>query len=275
MRLIYNTTTQQLIERIAAQLPHALLIEGIDGVGLYTIAEQLAGNTLTGVIRPTDIDGTVDVTAKGLIRVTQIRELTEHANGKSHTTRTYVIDDADTMNQTAQNAFLKLLEEPIDSIRFILTSHHTQTLLPTILSRVQRLKVNPIDESQSSALLDDLRIMDTQKRSQLLFLAAGRPAALMRLASDDKLFTQQAELTTDARQFIQGSVTERLIIAHRYHGDRAKALALLTQAQAILTRSIHDNPSKSLILLADRLTSVYERIRANGNIRLHLVSFVV
>src|SRR5690606_41517756 len=46
-----------------------------------------------------------------------------------------IIDYAETMAKPAQNAFLKLLEEPNDQIHFILLSHQPQSLLPTIMSR--------------------------------------------------------------------------------------------------------------------------------------------
>lgn len=50
-----------------------------------------------------------------------------------------VVQDCDTMNENAQNAFLKTLEEPPRSCLFILTTGHPASLLPTIRSRCQIL----------------------------------------------------------------------------------------------------------------------------------------
>lgn len=50
-----------------------------------------------------------------------------------------VIQDADTMNESAQNAFLKTLEEPPRQCIFILTTGRVSELLPTIRSRCQAL----------------------------------------------------------------------------------------------------------------------------------------
>ena len=50
-----------------------------------------------------------------------------------------IIQDADTMNESAQNAFLKTLEEPPGKCLFILTTSRANALLPTIRSRCQRL----------------------------------------------------------------------------------------------------------------------------------------
>jgi len=50
-----------------------------------------------------------------------------------------VIQECDTMNEEAQNAFLKTLEEPPRNCLFILTTGHPGSLLPTIRSRCQIL----------------------------------------------------------------------------------------------------------------------------------------
>ena len=50
-----------------------------------------------------------------------------------------ISQDADTMNESAQNAFLKTLEEPPGKCLFILTTARANALLPTIRSRCQRL----------------------------------------------------------------------------------------------------------------------------------------
>ena len=52
--------------------------------------------------------------------------------------RIVLIEDADRMNETAQNKFLKTLEEPPSDTTFILISGQPRFLLPTIQSRCQR-----------------------------------------------------------------------------------------------------------------------------------------
>ncbi|OQA82981.1 MAG: DNA polymerase III subunit tau [Lentisphaerae bacterium ADurb.Bin242] len=52
-----------------------------------------------------------------------------------------VIQEADTMNESAQNAFLKTLEEPPGKCLFILTTGRPSSLLPTIRSRCQLLSL--------------------------------------------------------------------------------------------------------------------------------------
>ncbi len=58
--------------------------------------------------------------------------------------RICIIEDADMMNNNTANAFLKTLEEPPDNTVIILTTTQPERLLPTIISRCQQIKFNPI-----------------------------------------------------------------------------------------------------------------------------------
>ncbi len=52
-----------------------------------------------------------------------------------------IIQDAETMNESSQNAFLKTLEEPPEKTLFILTSGRAASLLPTTRSRCQMISL--------------------------------------------------------------------------------------------------------------------------------------
>ncbi|MDR0491063.1 MAG: hypothetical protein LBH28_07455 [Oscillospiraceae bacterium] len=54
--------------------------------------------------------------------------------------KAYIIDGADTMNVNAQNAFLRILEEPPSHAVFILKTENPAALLPTVRSRCFNLK---------------------------------------------------------------------------------------------------------------------------------------
>lgn len=53
--------------------------------------------------------------------------------------KVYIIDEADTMNLAAQNAALKLLEEPPRGVIFLLCTQNPSQLLPTVRSRCAEL----------------------------------------------------------------------------------------------------------------------------------------
>lgn len=58
--------------------------------------------------------------------------------------KVFIIEDADTMNTAAQNAFLKTLEEPPGYAVFLLLAENYNKLLVTVLSRCQRFKMQSI-----------------------------------------------------------------------------------------------------------------------------------
>ena len=85
--------------------------------------------------------------------------------------KVYIIDDADTMNASAQNAMLKLLEEPPDSAAFILCAANPELLLVTVRSRCVLLRINADaeeDESARAAAREMLSALLSGRRSELV-----------------------------------------------------------------------------------------------------------
>lgn len=270
---IYNHTSLD-IDHLSAALPHALLLDGPAGMGLLTVATYIAGKQLASIVQPTDKNGNID-TLKGSIKATQIRNLYDATKGKSLSRQIFIIDDADKMVAAAQHSFLKLLEEPAPNVHFILTSHQSNKLLATVLSRVQRHTLRNISTEESRTLLTSLGIDDEKQMSQLLFLASGRPAELIRLASSSIEFTEHIRFITDARDLLQGDALAKLSIVVKYQNDRRGALQLISAAQTILAHSMKNNEPRTLIVTANQLATAYDRIAANGNVKLQLATVVV
>ena len=92
---------------------------------------------------------------KTLIRIGQIRDLCSMLALKPYEARyrVVILSDAHALNPEAGNSLLKVLEEPPDRTILILTAHHLHDLLPTIASRCQHIRFNPISHD---ALRDSL-----------------------------------------------------------------------------------------------------------------------
>lgn len=255
-------------------LPQALLVAGPAGVGVSAIHTHLADELgiVAQVILP-EKDEKVDI-EKGVISVDSVRRIYDMTKTIETGKRLIVIDFAERMGVQAQNAFLKLLEEPGKNTHFILLTHEPSKLLSTIHSRVQQFDVRMITESQSEELLDELGVKDTQKRSQLLFMASGLPAELSRLSSDERYFEARAQIVRDARTFLQGSEYDRLKLAAAYKDDRNKALLLIDDTLKMLQRNIEQGKVE-LIPKVERLLEAYQRLEANGNVRLQLAAAMV
>lgn len=69
--------------------------------------------------------------------------------------KVFVIEEADRMNDSAQNALLKTLEEPHPDTVFILISHLEQEVLETIRSRCRVVHLEPVSEARIVRLLEE------------------------------------------------------------------------------------------------------------------------
>ncbi len=73
----------------------------------------------------------------------------------------YIIDEAEKMNQQAQNALLKTFEEPPEYAVIILLVTNAEELLPTILSRAVLLNMKPVaDDLVKKYLMEEVKVPD-------------------------------------------------------------------------------------------------------------------
>lgn len=91
-----------------------------------------------------------------------------------------VIQDVDRITQSAANALLKVLEEPIKGT-IILLSSQPQKLLPTITSRCQVIPFHRLSNSNLAVVLKKLGRQDVMQNSNILNLATGSPGKAITL----------------------------------------------------------------------------------------------
>ena len=264
--VILHPTTALKVEAVCAQLPHALLLSGAKGVGLSTIAHYITTHTKTkGSIISINPD------EKGTISIDTIRQLYTQTRTKQSTLQITIINDADSMGQEAQNALLKLLEEPSSNTAFILTTHAPSKLLPTIHSRLQELLVQPITKKQAEDFLTELGVSDAKTRAQIQFIAPGLPAEMYRLHSDDDYFNLQAETAREARQLLSGKPYEKLLIIQKYSANREKVLELLQHSMHIVEYSLTQKANSALAGQLRKLLETEATIRENANTKIQLL----
>jgi DNA polymerase-3 subunit delta' len=272
---VIHPETDHQLDVFSRQQPHALLITGPHGVGLSTLAAKAVGDTDAQVLTVLPEKNEKIDLEKGTITVESIRKLYDATRTVAPEGRVILIDFAERMAPAAQNAFLKLLEEPSHGTRFILLTHQPGVLLPTITSRAQRIDARPVTRQQSEALLEALGVHDATKKAQLLFIAEGLPAALIKLAKQDELFAARASIVKDARGLVTGSGYERLLIAKKYKDSRPDALMLLEDALKLLRRSLAERGDAVSLRTLTRFEQLHTRITEQGNIRLQLSASVV
>lgn len=167
------------------KIPNALLFIGNQGLGKIQTAHFFArslncqgekpDNTLAcnkcrsckKIVAAVHPDIICVDSVKERIKIAQIREIYDQIKAKPHEAkfRMVLIQGADTMNQEASNALLKILEEPPERTFFVLTAEGTDTLLPTILSRCRQVKFLPMAQSRmEQILINDHRVDKTMAK---------------------------------------------------------------------------------------------------------------
>ncbi len=234
------------------RLPHALLLEGPQGLGKSLFARRIAGLVLgieeiepeTGRTHP-DLSLVTVPEDKKQISVGQIRELcgnlamTSHASGY----KVVIIDPADRMNIHAANSLLKTLEEPTRDTILILVRSRLDTLPATIASRCQRLRFATPTEDVA---VDWLREQDPARDWRpLLQVAAGAPLAA-RTAAASGLDQMDERLREDLVEIAAGRRDPVKVAAEWAKIDPATSLPWLNGVVVSLIRQQAGGSSESL-----------------------------
>ncbi len=169
---------QNLAKKIARQsikneqVSHAYVIEGPVGIGKKEFALNFAKGITCKDIKDDACDKCRDciriehgnhpdiywIKPDGKsIKNDQIEEIQRHMNRKTFEAdkNIFILESAETMTVQAQNRFLKMLEEPTgDSVIIFLTSNE-HILLPTIISRCTKIKLNNLPQSEIMQYMED------------------------------------------------------------------------------------------------------------------------
>jgi DNA polymerase-3 subunit delta' len=102
--------------------------------------------------------------------------------------KVFIIDDGEYLSTEAANSLLKILEEPPQRVVWLLLAAEEERLLPTIISRCQRLELKPVPSERVQEILISSYDVDANKAKLLTQLCHGRLGwALSALANDDIL----------------------------------------------------------------------------------------
>ena len=114
-----------------------------------------------------------------VFKVDQIRDVSADAYimPSEAQRKVYVLRQADTMNPAAQNALLKLLEEPPRSASFILSVERAESLLPTVRSRCEVIRCNT-----GADALPEEAVQEAE--AYLTLLARGDAVGLLRFSRE-------------------------------------------------------------------------------------------
>ena len=134
-----------------AQLMNCLQTEtfqGLDGCGTCASCKRIGRGVHADVLM-------VEPGDTGTIKIDQVRDAIERSAYRPFEgrRRVVIINDAEALNIEAQNALLKTLEEPPAASTFVLVTSRPDMLLPTVLSRCQRLRFGRLSPADVADVL--------------------------------------------------------------------------------------------------------------------------
>ena len=183
-----------------SKVSHAYAFIGPMGVGKEKLAEEFA-KKLLGVEElklAIDYKKVEKIDGKKYILVEQIRkDIVEdvYIHPASSDYKVYIINDAEYLNEEAQNSLLKTLEEPPEYVCIILVTQNVQSFLPTIISRVKQIKFDNLsnDEIKEYCALNGIEIDFNNNMLAYIDGSIGK-AVMLKQEDEYNLFKQMEEI---------------------------------------------------------------------------------
>ncbi len=193
------------------KLSHAYLFSGQEKLGKKTLAIKFVNWLFKEDIQKRQHpDFNLIEPIKKEIQISQIRDLNWRLSFRTLAAplKAAIIDQAHSMNQEAQNCFLKTLEEPKGKTLLILISEYPEALFPTILSRVQKIKFYPVKKTEIEEYFKKKGIGEKES-AEILKFSLGKPGKVVDFISDSEKLEAQKRAISDLIKILNSDLNLR------------------------------------------------------------------
>ncbi len=191
--LIGHKQTIKDLKKLAdsGRLSHGYLFYGPAMVGKRAVALSFANYLENGEFAPPKLlqDCFFAAPEGGTLGIDKVRELKNFLWQKPNVSkrRAAIVDQAETMTQEAQNAILRIAEEPPASTVLMLITSDPESILPTLLSRLHKMYFSPVGEEEIEKWLEsDLKIKKSEA-AKLAKSSLGKPGLAHALLHNERL----------------------------------------------------------------------------------------
>lgn len=161
--------------------------------------------------------------SKRFIQISQIRDLGQRLSLHSYRSRikTVIIDQAHKMTQDAQSALLKLIEEPLGDTLFIFITEFPEDLLPTIISRCERVKFYSVPKNEIENYLKKNDV-SVGKIKDIIRFSFGKPGLALKYYLDPGNLVLQKKTVKEIAEMKSKSFSFRFQYAKELSQDSNK-----------------------------------------------------
>ena len=214
-KIIGHEKVKLLLQRIIQEekVAHAYLFTGKEGIGKKKMAIEFAKR----IVKQTEnevheLSYQLISPENDVIKVEAVRNLIADIYLKpiDATRKVFIIDDADKMNTNAQNALLKVLEEPPVYATLILVTSQKEKIIKTILSRVTEINFSALSQEELKEILPG-KELDWK-------MARGSVSKALTMIEDEAY-----QVAMDRHYFIIQCLPASELAVHRYRSGSSRA----------------------------------------------------
>ncbi len=145
--------------------------------------------------------------------------------------RVAIVEQAHRLNEDAQNALLKLLEEPPAGVTIVLCADDDERLLPTVRSRCARVRLSPVGNREIEEWLAELGVADAPQAARLARIATGRPGLALAYARSTVAERVRGEIARGILDMLSARRQARLAAVRELMKSAVALDAALTEAR--------------------------------------------
>jgi DNA polymerase-3 subunit delta' len=165
----------------------------------------------------------------GVLKVDQVRAL-QHTLALSPYEAQYRIAlllRFEEAHPSAENALLKILEEPPSQVILILTARSPESVLPTTLSRCEVIRLAPMPVAALEKGLQERWPEDPEQARLLAHLSGGRPGYAIYLKDHSEVLQQRNAWLEKHESLLHSSRTDRFEFAEKSSRDKESSRQML------------------------------------------------
>jgi len=249
-------------------ISHAYIFSGPSHLGKFNVALDFA-QKITGsnikinpdiIIICPEVRENKGISKEEDIKIEKVRDFIHQLGTTSYSGKYKVgiIDKAEKMNKSAQNALLKSLEEPMDNVVIVLVASNLEKLLSTIKSRCILKKFSLVPDLEIENMLGN-----AENKNDILFWSLGRPGLAKKLMENKEEVEKRQEARKELSELCSLNISERISLAEKMSKDTPALIEKLDWWLVSLRDSILGG-KENFLFSRNKLLSLIDKIEESA-----------